>query len=222
VPINNDLLTEIQNTLGATTSPSLTTSSDTCDLFEAYIFSLAVQAAQTEGASVSFRDVYGNVSTNFIFRTSPGYIYSRTQAYSHALMLFQNKSPLEVHIGIRVIGKSKVLHECDVAILEQSVAERCRKRLVSPRSSNVLMAVECKFYSTPLGLHLARSFLGLLSDISAKNAIFVSNNSSDSIQQLLTGRGRKWEHDLIPNATLQINRLLHEFQGAYKQYKAKK
>jgi hypothetical protein len=222
MPIRSDLLTEIQNTLGAATSASLTTSSDASDLFEAYVFSLAVRAAQTEGASVSYRDRSGKVPTNFIFRTSPGYIYSTTQAYCHAVIHFQNKPALEAHIGVRVVGKSEVLHECDVAILEQSEAERCRQRLVSPRSAKILMAVECKFYSTSLQLHLARSFLGLLSDLSAKDAIFVSNISSDSIEQLLSGRKRKWEHNLIPSATLEINRLCHEFQTSYKQYKAKR
>jgi hypothetical protein len=220
--IRNDLLTEIQNTLGAATSPSLSTSSDASDLFEGYVFSLAVQAAQTEGASITYRDVNGNVSTNFMFRTSPGYIYSRSQLYSYALILFQNRPPLEAHLGVRVEGISKVLHECDVAVLEQSEADRCWRRLVSPRSSKVLIAVECKFYTTPLQLHLARSFLGLLSDLSAKDGLFVSNNSSNSIEQLLSGRKRKWEHNLIPNATLEVNRLRHEFQSSYKRYKAKK
>jgi hypothetical protein len=221
MPIKTDLLNEIQNTLGPAVSPSLTTSSDASDLFEAYVFSLAVQAAQTEGANISYRDVFGNVPTSFVFRTSPGYIYSTTQAYSHAVILFQNKPPLEAHVGVRVVGKSGVLHECDVAILEQAEAETCRQRQVPPRSAKVLIAVECKFYSTPLQLHLARSFLGLLSDLSAKDAMFVSNTSSISIEKLLSSRKRKWEHNLVPSATLEVSRLRHDFQSAYKQYKAR-
>ena len=221
MPVNTDLLTEIQNTLGSAISPSLTSASDASDLFEAYIFSLAVQAARTEDADVSYRDVFGNIPTSFVFRTSPGYIYSTRQAYTHAVIVFPNKPPLEAHLGVRVVGKSGVLHECDIAIVEQAEAETCRQRQVPPRSAKVLIAVECKFYSTPLQLYLARAFLGLLTDLSAKDAIFVSNVSSNSVEKLLSGRGRKWEHSVIPSATREVDRLRHKFQEAFKQYKAR-
>jgi len=156
-----------------------------------------------------------------VFRTSPGYIFSTAHAYTHAIITFPNKPPLEAHVGVRVVGKSRVLHECDVAVIEQAEAETCRQRQVPPRSSKVLIAVECKFYSTPLQLYLARAFLGLASDLSVKEAIFVTNTSSDSIEKLLSGRAQKWEHKLTPSSAKEVLRLKHEFQNAFKTYKAK-
>lgn len=219
--IADDLLNEIANTFGSAISSSLTSASDTSDIFEAYVFSLVLEAAQTEGATITYRNVLGNTPTDFIFRTSPGYIFSTNRNYTHAVILFQNKAPLEAHIGVRVVGKSDVLHECDVAVIEQIEAEICRQRQVPPRSSKVLIAVECKFYSTPLQLHLARAFIGLTTDLSAEKPIFVSNNSSDSLEKLLTGRGRDWEHNLIPSASVEVMRLRHKFQDAFQKYKAR-
>ncbi len=218
--IVDDLLYEIANTFGSSISSSLTSESDTSDIFEAYVFSLVLEAAQTEGATIMYRNVLGNTPTDFIFRTSPGYIFSTNRNYTHAVIFFPNKAPLEVHIGVRVVGKSDVLHECDVAVIEQVEAEICRQRQVPPRSSKVLIAVECKFYSTPLQLHLARAFIGLTTDLSAKTPIFVSNSSSNSLEKLLTERDRKWEHNLVPSASVEVMRLRHKFQDAFQTYKS--
>lgn len=216
-----ELLNQIQLALGSTTLSSLTIESDVSDIFEAYIFSLVIEAAKIENASIEYRDVRNQKPSIFVFRTSPGYIFSKRQAYTHALISFARRPPLEVHVGVRVVGKSGVLHECDVAVIENAEAETCRQQLVPPRSSKVLIAVESKFYSTPLQLHLARSFLGLASDLSAKNPMFVTNSSSGSIEKLLSGHGREWEHNLTPNAIREVMRLRHKFQDAFQHYKAK-
>lgn len=218
--ITDDLLNEIDGTLGAAISSSLNTASDTSDIFEAYVFSLVIEAARTEGASIVYRDVFGNTPTTFVFRTSPGYIFSTNRPYTHAVISFQNKAPLEAHIGVRVVGKSGVLHESDVAVIQQAEAETCRQRQVPPRSPKILVAIECKFYSTPLQLHLARAFIGLTSDLSANKTIFVTNSSSNSLEKLLTGRGRDWEHNLTPAALVEVMRLRHKFQDAFQKYKA--
>lgn len=218
--VADDLLNQIANTFGSAISSSLTSSSDTSDIFEAYVFSLILEAAQTEGATITYRDVRGNTPRDFIFRTSPGYIFSTAQNYTHAIILFPNMAPLEVHVGVRVVGKSGVLHECDVAVIEQIEAETCRQRQVPPRSSKVRIAVECKFYSTPLQLHLARAFIGLTTDLSVIKPIFVSNSSSDSLEKLLTGRDRDWEHNLVPSASVEVMRLRHKFQITFQKYKA--
>lgn len=218
--IATDLLTQIQATLGSAVSPNLTTASDASDIFEAYVFSLVIEAAKIEEASVTYRDVFGCTPSIFVFRTSPGYIFSRNQAYTHAVITFLNKPPLEAHIGVRVVGRSGVLHECDVAVIEQAEAETCRQRQVPPRSSKVLIAVECKFYSTPLQLYLARAFIGLASDLSAREPIFATNSYSDSLEKLLSARGKMWEHNLAPSAPDKVMRLRHKFQHAFQYYKA--
>lgn len=216
-----DLLAEIETALGPAVSASLTTASATSDVFEAYVFSLLIEAAETEGATITYRDVFGNIPTTFVFRTSPGYIFSRIHPYTHAVLSFPNKAPLEAHVGVRVVGKSGVLHECDVAVITQIEAETCRRREVPPRSSKIIVAVECKFYSTPLQLNLARAFIGLTSDLSANQAVFVSNSSSQSLEKLLSGRKKLWEHNIIPSSSVEVMRLRHKFQEAFQYFKAK-
>ncbi len=215
-----ELLIEIRKVLGTAISPSLSTFSNTSDIFEAYVFCLIIQAARVEGATIYYRDVHGNTPTTFVFRTSPGYIYSTVHTYTHAVIEFPNKPPLENHIGVRVVGKSGVLHECDVAVIEQAEAETCRRSTVPPRSHKVLIAVECKFYTTLLHLNLARAFIGLTTDISNGNRFFVSNTQSESVERLLSNRKRDWEHNLTPRATIEVDRLRHKFQDAFHHFKA--
>ena len=161
MPSKNDLLTEINKAFGLSIIPGLTTASDISDIFEAYILSLILSAAHIEGGTIAYFDVYQMIPAQFIYRTSPGYIFSKNKKYCYAEITFPGKEPLEVHNGLRVIGKSGVLHECDVSVIEQSEANFCRTHNISPRSYKVIIAVECKFYSTTLQLHLAREFLGL-------------------------------------------------------------
>lgn len=214
------LLQDIKVTLGSTISPSLNSASDVSDVFEAYVFSLVLEAAKAEQASITFRDVHGNSPSIFVFRTSPGYIFSTNKPYTHAIITFSGKPPLEAHLGVRVVGKSGVLHECDVAVLDQIEAETCRQRRVPPRSFRLVIAVECKFYSTPLQLHLAREFIGLTSDLSSDKSLFVTNSASESLERLLTARRKEWEHNLEPNASNEVMRLRYKFQNAYQIYKS--
>ena len=219
--IPKDLLSEIETALGPVISPSLTSASNVSDLFEAYIFSVILNAASTEGAKITYRDINGNDPKKFVFRTSPGYIYSTRHPYTHAVISFPSKPVLEAHLGVRVVGKSNVLHECDVAVMQQIEAETCRMKNVSPRSSKILIAVECKFYSTPLQLGLARSFIGLTLDLSATQPLFVSNNSSQSVEKLLSARNRGWEHNIIPSSSVDVVRLKSTFQTTFKNFQAK-
>ena len=220
MPINLQLLQSIDQAL-RNLPLSLNSASAASDLFEGYIFSLIIEAARHEGASVEFRNVNGQRINYFVFRTSPGYIYSTRHAYSHALITFPNLPLLEVHIGVRVHGKSTVLHECDVAVIEHDECETCRQNQVSPKSSKVLLSVECKFYSTTLHLNLARSFIGLEADLSTKDAFFVSNNSSSSVEKFLTRRSKKWEHRVIPSSLNESTKLRYAFQTVFKEFKAK-
>jgi len=201
--------------------PSIGSYQSASDLFEAYVLSLVLMAARAEGAAVAYRDVIGNPTQTLIFRSSPGHIYSRAQPYTHAVISFPGKDPLEAHIGIRVSGKTGVLHECDVAVIDQAEADTCRVQSVPPRSHKILLAIECKFYSTILSLGLGRAFIGLTTDISAKRTFFITNTSSDSIERLLTGRRRDWEHNVVPSASLEVTRLTNAIQECFKSYKAR-
>lgn len=219
--ISDELLNEVLQTLGAAIKPSLTSTSATSDLFEAYAFSLVIRAALKESAQVSYRDPYDNPTSQFVFRTSPGYLWSATKPYTFAMIQFPNTEPLEAHLGVRVSGKSGVLHEFDVCVVLRSEAMTSRHDQVHPRSAKVLIGVECKFYSASLSLGLARSFIGLGADVTAKNTFFMTNMSSPSVEKLLTARGRKWGHRVFPASTVDVERMRNEFQSAFKYFRAR-
>lgn len=84
---------------------------------------------------------------NLVFRTSPGMLYSVTQPYTHAVISFRDCPPLEAHVGVRVQGKSGILHECDVLILSVAKADLSRCNEVAPRGTRSLIAIECKYYA---------------------------------------------------------------------------
>lgn len=220
MPLRPALLGDIQAALGAAVTPNLSAASAASDLFEAYVWSLAVEAARDEGATVAFFDVNGNAATSFYFRTSPGFIFSTAQPYTHAELVFPDRPVLEAHVGVRVSGKSGVLHECDVAVLLKAEADLCRAESVSPRSARVIISAECKFYSADVPLGMARGFVGLTSDLSTRDRFFVVNTESDSVERLLTHLGRGWDHRIIPGSDT-VPRLRHAFRDAYKKFKAR-
>lgn len=184
--INQILMNQIRLALGNSINPNLTTRSAVFDLFEAYIFSFLIEAAKTEpNVNIEYVNTNGTKATTFTFRTSPGQIFNGL--YTHAEITFQRKRPLEAHVGVRVSGISKVLHECDVLLLEKSEAEICRNNKVSPQSSKAILAGECKYYSPRnFGIKLAREFLGLTSDFSSNcKYYFIYNTTSQSVEELL-------------------------------------
>ena len=219
--MNDQLCNEIESTLGQALLPSLTRQSAASDLFEAYIFSLIIEAARLEGAGVSYEDVSGVCPSVFVFRTSPGNIWSTTRPYTHAVLDFPDKPNLEAHVGVYVTGKSGVLHEADVLVLHQSEAAACRRGRVHPRHAKVILSAECKFYAAPVGLAQGRGFLGLSLDIGRNDTFFVMNTGSGSVEKLLASHGRKCEHNIHPSSSIDVDRLRNAFQTVLKDFKAK-
>ena len=163
---NQELLDAIEQSLGQAISPGISTSTAAYDLFEVFIFSLIIEAASNLNATVDFRNIgdppAAPFNNQFTFRTSPGNIYSTAHSYTYARITFPQHDVLEAHGGIYVTGVSHNRHECDVAVLKSVDAENCRVNNVHPRSSDLWLATECKFYASQLGLDLGRSFLGLV------------------------------------------------------------
>jgi hypothetical protein len=191
------------------------------DLYEAYIWSLVVQAARSEGASISFWNVFDSqVTAGFIFRTSPGNIFSTAQPYSYALISFPNCPDLEAHVGIFVAGKSGVAHECDVAVLYSDEAYTCRQENAHPRSSQVVLAVECKFYvQSSMGIGLARSFLGLTTEIMQDARFFVGVSESERVEALFAHHKKNWETGVSPiDAKRRDLRLKGDFERVFRNY----
>jgi hypothetical protein len=223
MPINQQLLAEIQVALGQAVVPSLTVASATDDLYEAYLFCLALRAADDEGASIKLQCRNGGVPTPFIFRTSPGHLGSHRHNYGYAEISFRRCPVLEAHVSVRVSGHSHVLHECDISVLLQDEADICRRGpdLVAPRSSKLVIAIEAKYYTRDVPLHLGRGFLGLTRDLSTDKVFFVANREGRSVEKLLAHKKQLWEHNINPTEPKAVARFKNALQTAFKDYKAR-
>lgn len=217
--VRDDLIKEIEKVVSQAALAGYAEPSATNDIYENYIWCLCLQAATRHSATVSYETVHGHVATTLVFRTSPGAIYSTAHDYTHAVVVFAGCPPLEVHIGVRVTDKSRVLHECDIAVIDRAEALLCRSEQVHPRAIRVLIAAECKFYTSAIQLHLGRGFLGLTSDIYRKERYFVTNGQSPSVTKLISHHQSEWECGVLPT-TQEADALSHSFARAFRNYKA--
>lgn len=200
--------------------PSLTGASAGSDLYEAYLLTLIIRAARQEKAKISYGTVSGNPARQFVFRTSPGNLYSTAQNYTHVIIQFDGKPDLEAHVGVYVTGRSQVPHECDVVVLDRDDAENCRRSNSHPRRSSVVFSVEAKFYSDTLPLPLGRGFIGLARDMVFYRTCFVATTSSATVTRLLTNHRAQWFHNV--NARSQESAdLVAYFAGEFRRYKAR-
>lgn len=230
--IVDDMLLEINSALGGIPSNYQIRSSQDNDIFEGYIFALLLEEADKVGARVELRDTLsGTPPTTCKFPTSPSFIKSN-DPYTYAIISFpgRRKPTLEAHVGIYVSGHSKVRHECDVALLYQTEAENCRanhrstSKITLPRSSKLILAIECKYYDSNLNISLARSFVGLDKDLGVKNAYFVTNDSrtSTSLGTLIIKHGKvgSWQASIYPNPynSTDVDRLRGLFKEIFNRY----
>lgn len=232
--LKDDLLKEIKDQLGkrgSTLNYSYESKAKSNDLFEAFIFTILLSDAIKENVKIPirFEDTSGKITSNILFRRSPGYINDPNNKYTHAVLIFPTKGDdleLEVHLGIYAVGSSKVPQECDVAVLLRKEGERCRSVSVRKsvvKSTNILIGVECKCHeSSEVALGSGRSFLGLVQDFSSNGKyFFVFNNKKPSVEKMLSHYDKKWEHNLSPTSTKEIERLRNLFQDRFKILKAK-
>lgn len=222
MPLRADMWIEIQNAIKSASTANLSAASSGNDLYECYIWSLVLNAARREGANIKLKTRSGATAKNFYFRTSPSAIFSNQHDYCHAELHFPRVPVLEAHIGVYVSGKSKVNHECDVAVIFQDEADTCRNNNVHPRSSKVLLSVECKYYlSSTLGVNLGRSFLGLIDDIYTDGRFFVSTQNKGSVDKLFSRHRKEYEIGLSPLTPDKETRLIGSFEKIFRNFKAR-
>ena len=169
-------------------------------------------------AKKAFETTSRQVVSELVFRTSPSSIFSGD--FTHAVIKFPGKLVLEAHTGVYVSAKSKVRHECDVAVLQQGEADICRQNNVHPRFHKLVLSIECKFYASSLGINLARSFVGLLADIQSRERFFVANTSSDSVKTMLSFHNKNWACDIHPAQERNVRNLVAHFEAVFSRFKA--
>jgi hypothetical protein len=174
-----------------------------------------------EDGTITLQDRLGNPTQNLVFRRSPGKISAVTNPlYTHALIEFPGEVPaLEAHVGVRVQGRSGVLHECDVLVLTAEEAQACREDDRHPKSRHVVLAVECKYYvSTNPSLGLARGFLGLTQEIRSRDCHFAINTSAEAIRKLLAHYDRKSSRN-IDSGSAQNEFGRAKFRNVFENYR---
>jgi hypothetical protein len=167
-------------------------------LYEAYLFGVVLRAARLEGFNVTFMDADGSAAV-LRLRGAPGRLPvagSVGSRWTRACLSCEERPALEVHTAVGVVGKSKVVHEADVLVLPQVDADRCRSFNLDPRGSDAELMIEAKYYADPVGLTEGREFLGLISDLSVKNKMFVATLAGNSVVSLFTGRTPVVQHDI--------------------------
>jgi hypothetical protein len=210
------IISSLQNVLGVFAAQPLLASAPN-DIYEAYLFSVVVDAADREGAAITWQDGDGAPASQLLFRRSPGFIHSRGP-FTHALLEFTNKPPLEVHVGVSIAGVSTLGHECDVAVLTSDECERSRRGLVLPRSRRVIVAIEAKYYASRLPLYLGRGFLGLGREFGRTPLALATNIESDGVVALVHHHNAQADDGVLPG-TQPHERLLQFVSDKFHRYR---
>lgn len=217
-PTPDELVNAIASAVGSLVGIGAITASADNDRFEAYVWSLVLTAATAEGAAITYKDPAKTQVTNLLFRTSPGSISTKVPAFTHASIDFPGKPELEAHIGIKIQGKSRVPHECDVVVLPTSEADTCRATNAHPRQSAIVIAMECKYYYSNLPFRLSREFLGLCKEMRAVDCYFAINTSKESVEKVLAYYRCNCETLVLPSSP-GSDTLVHAFRNAFRNFK---
>ncbi|GHO59199.1 hypothetical protein [Ktedonobacter robiniae] len=209
LPNKTALLNQIANLLPLALDPAYATRAATNDLYEVVNFCLVVQAAEDAKGNITFKDGDDNAVTSLCFSTQPHNI-SRGP-YTHALIEFENKLPLEAHLGIYVSPQSVVdPMECDVCVVHKSEAEffrnnanrtvKNRGKRKGPDGLKLLIAVECKYWKNDLNSAKAYECIGRFASLSAKHRHIVAATPSKSAGRKILERLKcyVWQPELLP------------------------
>lgn len=133
--------------------------------FEAYVLSCLAQAVrQAGGTAVIHGRNTGPTPTAVIFRGGHGRLGSNAQDFAYVVCTLGQKQ-FELHADVQYEGSSGAIHEVDVSIYDHASAVTIRQTPNAFASTRKLFgAIECKFYDSPLGTVLGRTFVGLVSD----------------------------------------------------------
>lgn len=192
-----DLIKAINRAIGAL-EVVYRSSATEADLYEAAVLSLAVKAAEDAGGNCLLTNDGYNRTADLKFRRGPGNLWMGS--FTYALVSFPETSKiLEIHLGVYVLSRYKVAHECDVAILDHREAQRSRWGRVHPRQIGLISAIEAKNYAASPGLGIGRGFLGLSSELGQERCSLVfPAPSSANIAALIAKRPSEAFDALLP------------------------
>lgn len=193
----SDLVRDIERAIGRL-ERAYRGHADESDLYEASLLALCVDAAEAAGGTALLTDDGRTRAGVLRFRRSPGNLWR--DGFTYALVEFPRTAKrLEIHLGVYVVGQSRVPHECDVALVEHQEAERSRQARVHPRREKLVAAIEAKHYSAPPGLGVGRAFHGLAHELGEKRCSLVyPARESRTVAMLLAARPSEQYGELLP------------------------
>lgn len=179
------------------------------DIYEGYILTLLLIAADNEGWKPFLRDGQNNPTNHVVFRLGPGRLPSGN--FTHVLLTKPSRGDLEAHIGVKVIGKApyvktikrmsaNVVHEFDLLVLPASAANLSRSSGIDPPHSSVLIHSEAKFYGGNLPLPLGRAVVGLAAECDlAGKSVLVTNQNGATVEDLIAHYGVEFRFLVTPS-----------------------
>lgn len=189
--------------------------------FEAYVFSLVVQAVQQAGGTVEIHGANSGLNPNpMVFRGAPGYMGSTSQDFCFARCTL-NSLEFEIHVDVIYVGGSGATHEVDVSIYDKSAADTVRQSPgMQPGTRALRAAFECKCYDSNLGTALGRAFVGLVSDCGQLKARdFVTNGQSQGLARYFSkSSGPRSYFEVSPIIANNANRFVHNVEQALRQW----
>ncbi len=190
----SDLRNAVESALSLPSAgPTLQLNSNTRErAFEAYVFSLLVQAVRQAGGTATIVGIQsGEAPSTVVFRGGPGRMGSQSQDYAFARCSLGGNE-FELHVDVQYQGTSGAIHEVDVSVYDHRAANRVRwNQNEFARSSKLYGAFECKFYDSTLGTILGRTFVGLLADCGQmRMTAFCSNGPSPCLAKYLKPQRR--------------------------------
>lgn len=223
----------LQEQLGATWSVSGLSSvkaKKNYSLYEIYVLTLVLEAATQLGAhEIEFlvwnaRTKKSSLTKNPDFKTGPHNIYTDKDVYAKFL-LPKRRVPLEVHLGVYCQGKSGVGHECDICVIKESAANSCRTHKKQPHHTDLVLAIESKYYTQSIRVALSREFIGLGRDLTIPykhNIVTVNPLIVPDGVSLLNRHNINHHQRLVPeltrNRTPEINALIDRFKNILHSY----
>lgn len=168
-PGRRRLLDEVRSNLGAAVGVRKIRRADLALLYEGCLWSVAWDVAKSVGATCTLLQPAGP-ATRVILRAhpsdlAPGGPYTYLEA--------TGRTTVQAHQGIYVDGVSTVRHQADLSIFPASATAAALTRVPysRPRATQMIFGIEAKCYTNPLGVALARNYLGLRTDFAKRIAL---------------------------------------------------
>lgn len=193
------LRVETQNQLANVrmSAPILASRAKVEKVYEIFVLSCLLSALKNLEAEFSLRDSCDEGATNLRLRLGPGLLYAPHSAPGFIHVTYKG-AEFEVQNSLRILGRSRVLHELDVSLIERAESEKCRTHRSNPHHSRVKFLAECKFYGSGLPLSLGREYLGLCDEFGLRIRVFVSNVGSEDVRLMIKGHNGTTNFEISP------------------------